>query len=314
MTVSAIGFGCGNVGGVMIRGTPSEQREAVALALGAGIRYFDTAPSYADGVSETTLGRTLRELRADALVGTKFNAVPEDPDLGSAIARSLEASLGRLGRDHVDLLQLHSRIASASSRKKPAASVDTVVGPIADTLNELKRSGKIRAAGFTGLGDPAAVLRVAESGRFDTVQAYVNVFNPSAAFAGAAPQGEPDFTGLIERAAARGLGVLAIRVLAAGAVSGSDRHGNASPTGGSLMSGLSFERDVSRSHHLGAPVASLGLESAAELALRFAISVPGVSTALVGFSSLEQVRDAQRFADRGALTPAGIASIRALTV
>lgn len=78
MIVPVIGFGCGNVGGLMIRGTPAKQREAVAAALDGGIRYFDTAPSYGDGVSETLLGRTLRDLRADALVGTKFNVEPDD--------------------------------------------------------------------------------------------------------------------------------------------------------------------------------------------------------------------------------------------
>jgi aryl-alcohol dehydrogenase-like predicted oxidoreductase len=211
----------------------------------------------------------------------------------------------------VDLLQLHSRIASTSSGKTPLSVAD-VTGPVADALDGLKREGKIRAAGFTGLGDPGAVLRAAESGRFDTVQAYVNVFNASAAYPGAAPAGEPDFAGLIPRAAATGLGVLAIRVLAAGAVSGSQRHANASAGGGSLVPGLSFDRDVDRSAQLAATIAALGLESAAELAIRFAISIAGVSTALVGFSSVDQVRDAVRYASRGGLAPAAADRIRAL--
>ena len=311
MTVSAIGFGCGNVGGLMIRGTPAEQREGVAVALDAGIRYFDTAPSYGDGASEAALGRTLRELRADVLVGTKFNVEPEEADVGGAMRRSLEASLARLGRDHVDLLQLHSRIAGSRSGKKPALSVELVTGPIAEILSELKRSGTIRAAGFTGLDEPDSLLRVVESGHFDTVQAYLNIFNLSAAYAGAAPGGQPDFAGLIGRAATDGLGVIAIRVLAAGAVSGADRAANASPGGGSLMPGLSFDDDVRRSGRPEAIIAALGLENAAELAIRCAITVPGVSTALVGFSGVAQVEDAARYAARGPLRPDAMERIRA---
>ena len=310
LIVSAIGFGCGNVGGLMIRGTPAEQREAVAVALESGIRYFDTAPSYGDGVSETSLGQVLRDLRADVVVGTKFNTEATDPDLAAAIRRSLDASLARLGRDHVDLLQLHSRLAGSRTGKKPALTVDRVLGPIVDAVDGLKRAGKIRAAGFTGLGDPPALLAVAESGRFDTVQAYVNVFNSSAAYAGAAPDGEPDFAGLIGRAAARGMGVLAIRVLAAGAVSGAERHANASPGGGSLMPGLGFDRDVARSDRVATSAAALGIQTPAELAIRFALAVPGVSTALVGFSSLDQVRAAVTYAERGPLTPVAVQAIR----
>ncbi len=55
--VSEIGFGCGNVGGLMVRGSHDEQVEAVSRALELGIDYFDTAPSYGDGRSETNLGR-----------------------------------------------------------------------------------------------------------------------------------------------------------------------------------------------------------------------------------------------------------------
>ena len=58
--VSEIGFGCGNVGGLMIRGERSAQVRAVARALELGINYFDTAPSYGDGQSETNLGQALK--------------------------------------------------------------------------------------------------------------------------------------------------------------------------------------------------------------------------------------------------------------
>src|SRR5688500_2002538 len=94
--VSALGFGCGSVGGLMVRGDPGDQRRAVARALDAGITYFDTAPSYGDGRSEENLGRTLRELDAwgRVVVGTKLRLSREEyTDAPAAIRRSLERSL-----------------------------------------------------------------------------------------------------------------------------------------------------------------------------------------------------------------------------
>src|SRR5581483_124792 len=98
LRVSALGFGCGNVGGLMVRGAPAERERAVARALELGIDYFDTAPSYGDGLSERHLGAALRALRATPAVGTKFQLAPADRrDVAGAMARSLEASLARLG-------------------------------------------------------------------------------------------------------------------------------------------------------------------------------------------------------------------------
>ena len=78
LTVSEIGFGCGNVGGLLIRGERSEQLRAVDRAIELGITYFDTAAQYGDGVSEQNLGAALRELRPDVLVGTKLGLTPAD--------------------------------------------------------------------------------------------------------------------------------------------------------------------------------------------------------------------------------------------
>ena len=77
MQLSVLGFGCGAVGGLMVRGDPADQERAVARALDAGINYFDTAVAYGDGESEKNLGRILRKLKpADAMVGTKVRLRP----------------------------------------------------------------------------------------------------------------------------------------------------------------------------------------------------------------------------------------------
>src|SRR6266545_4297116 len=114
LTVSTLGFGCGNVGGLIIRGTPAERERGVARAMELGVNYFDTAPSYGDGESERNLGQVLKALRAQVHVGTKFRLDPRDlADIPGAIARSLDESLRRLGMERVDLFQLHNRIEPA---------------------------------------------------------------------------------------------------------------------------------------------------------------------------------------------------------
>src|SRR5205807_7093266 len=121
-----------------------------------------------------------------------------------------------------------------------------------------------------------------------TAQCYFNALNPSAGYAKAAG-GSVDFDGLIDTAAGAGLGVINIRVMAAGAVSGSaERAENASSIGGAgLAGGADFESDVARAKRLEAFVKELGLEAGAELSFRFALAKPGISTVLIGFSILD---------------------------
>src|SRR5271167_1575504 len=112
MQLSVLGFGCGAVGGFMVRGDPAEQERTVARAIANGVNYFDTAVQYGDGESEKNLGRVLRKLKpANAIVGTKVRLPPADfRRIADAVATSLEGSLARLGRDHVDIFHLHNAI------------------------------------------------------------------------------------------------------------------------------------------------------------------------------------------------------------
>src|SRR5438876_1152847 len=140
LTVSTLGFGCGNVGGLIIRGTPAERERAVARAIELGINYFDTAPSYGDGQSEQNLGQVLKALKPKVYVGTKFRVDGSDlADIPGAVGRSLDASLRRLGVERVDLLQLHNRI--EPSRGAGAVSLKDVVR--AQQLAPLVREGHV---------------------------------------------------------------------------------------------------------------------------------------------------------------------------
>src|SRR5438445_2780531 len=105
MQLSVLGFGCGAVGGLMVRGDPLDQERAVARAIEAGVNYFDTAVQYGNGESEKNLGRVLQKLKPpNVAVGTKVRLPASDYGrIADAVTASLEASLARLRLDRVDI-------------------------------------------------------------------------------------------------------------------------------------------------------------------------------------------------------------------
>ena len=77
LKVSELGFGCGSIGGLMVRGERKDQLRVVTRAIESGINYFDTARIYGDGQSETNLGQVLKELKSDVVVGTKVQQLEQ---------------------------------------------------------------------------------------------------------------------------------------------------------------------------------------------------------------------------------------------
>jgi aryl-alcohol dehydrogenase-like predicted oxidoreductase len=200
----------------------------------------------------------------------------------------------------VDVFHLHNPIGLARS-EHGQLDLRTVLGEVARELEAVKDAGLARHIGFTGLGESAALREVVLAEPFETVQAYFNALNPSAGYTGHAA-GQQDFEGLIDTAARAGRGVIVIRVLAAGAAVGLvERPANAGETGPSLAGGGTYADDLSRAAQLRALADELGLENAVELALRFSLSKPGVSTVLVGYSNFGQLEEAIRYAERGPL-------------
>ena len=152
MPLSMLGFGCGSVGGLMVRGARAEQERAVAHALEVGINYFDTAASYGNGASEENLGSTLRTLGvANVFIGTKVGLRPaEFGSIGHAITESLHASLRRLQRDHVDILHLHNAITLNGGGE--SLSVRQVLEEVVPAFQALRTAGKLRLTGLTAIG------------------------------------------------------------------------------------------------------------------------------------------------------------------
>ena len=307
MQISLLGFGCGGVGGLMVRGAPAEQDRAVARALQVGVNYFDTAVQYGNGESEKNLGRVLRTLKPDnVIVGTKVRLpAAEFSRIRSAVAESLEASLWRLRMERVDIFHLHNAISTAGGGE--TLSVQQVLNEVVPAFQRLREQGKTRFLGITAVGDTPALQQVLDAGAFDSAQVSYNMLNPSAAVP--LPDGYPaqDYGRLFEHTQAAGVGVIGIRVLAAGALSGvSERHPVASPPPEPIGSALSYDADLARAQRLMPLVTEGFAGSLAEAAVRFAISHPAMGTILVGMATPEQFEAALAAVQKGALPQAAL--------
>ena len=170
MQLSVLGFGCGAVGGLMVRGDPADQERTIARAIAAGVNYFDTAVLYGDGASEENLGRVLRKLKpADVIVGTKVRLPPGGRGrIADAMTMSLDGSLVRLGLDRVDIFHLHNPVTETGGGS--SLSVSQVLDDVVPAFERLRGHGKIRFLGITALGDTAALRQVIDAGAFDSAR------------------------------------------------------------------------------------------------------------------------------------------------
>jgi L-galactose dehydrogenase/L-glyceraldehyde 3-phosphate reductase len=301
LTLSEIGFGCGPTAGLIASGRRDEQRHAVQRALELGIDYFDTAPVYGAGESERNLGAVLRDLGATPRVATKVAIEQADfGDVRGAILRSVEGSLARLKLPRIAVLHLHNRVGPERAAKAEFGSgallcIDDVLGArgVAETFAGLRAQGVVECFGCSAYGgDMTAVAQVVASGAFDCIQVHYSIVNTSAWEP--APPGSRlrDYRGIAQRAAAAGLGVIALRVLEAGLLAGRAPAAQKARADGEAGAA---ERD--------SLAALLDGEPLNDVALRFALSRPAVTTALIGFSSGAQVEEAVASVAKGALPP-----------
>ena len=312
--ISVLGFGCGAVGGLMVRGSQSDQECAIARALDVGINYFDTAVRYGDGASERNLGSMLKKLGAtNALIGTKVGLRPgEINSIAAAVTASLDASLRRLQRDDVDIFHLHNAITLAGGGD--SLSVRQVLEEVVPAFQALRAAGKTRLLGLTAIGETAALRQVIDSGLFGSAQVPYNMLNPSAGSALPADYPAQDYGLLFENTRRARVGVVGIRVLAGGALSGiSDRHPIASPAPDPIGSALSYQTDLRRAAHLMPLVTEGFADTLSEAAIRFAIATPAMGTILVGMASVDEFEAALAAVLKGPLPAAAIERVAELT-
>ncbi len=303
--VSELIFGCGDVGGLLVKGAPDDMVAGVKRALDAGVNWFDTAAAYGQGRSETSLGRVLKELGASPHVSTKVRLdTSKLGDIAGEIERSVGESLARLGRDRVDLLQFHNAVTPATGARSIGLDEVLKSGGVADGLHRMRDQGLTRFVGFTALGDAASCRAVIELGRFDCAQIYLNMLNPSAARAMPARWTGQDFGNLIAACRAQQMGVIAIRAMAAGILAGFGR-----PVPQAI---LTSDTDMTEEERKTRAVfAALGTAhgTQAQSALRFVLANPDVSAANIGFADPGQVDEALAACDAGPLPAAALGAL-----
>ncbi len=292
--ISEIGFGCGNNAVLMVKASRQEQVKAVRHALERGINFFDTAFAYGLGKSEENLGAILRELGAEPVISTKIRLGADClGDVRAATIRAVEAGLSRLQRDHVDFVQLHTRVTLARGMgKRFSLTPQDVLGPngVIEGFKTMRDRGKVGYFGFSGLGDPKALHELVDSGEFQGFQAYYNLLNPSAGQPVPKEFSAQDYGLIIGRAAAKGMGAFVIRILAAGALTADPNAGGGSSPE-PLSPGSDYNLDLQRAEKIKAALGVSGKELT-QVAIRFGLMNPKISTVLVGFSNTTHIDEA----------------------
>ena len=301
LTLSEIGFGCGGNAGLMVGGSAREQEFAVGGALDFGINYFDNAPDYGDGRAEEALGRALKTLRKRPFVTSKVEVRADDlGDIGGHVLRSVEASLRRLGLDHLDVVQIHNGPAAGRPRLAGRDYAQLWVedylrpgGAIAG-LERAIRDGKARYAGFICRGDDGAeVRRLLDTRLFHLINVPYSLLNPTAGRE--LPPGltvERDYANVITAARERGVGTAIYSPLAGGVLSDDAVHGR--PRHPLARPAREDDEKAARRRMSAAALRFLGEEtglSLAQAAFRFILMHEGVTTALGGFSSIAQMEE-----------------------
>jgi L-galactose dehydrogenase/L-glyceraldehyde 3-phosphate reductase len=310
LEVSRLTFGCGAVGGLMTKGDAADQDRAIAWARDNGINFFDTAASYGDGISETNLGRALNGNTDGIVVSTKVGLSNNDlTDVADAVAKSLDASLTRLKLDHVDIFQLHNTLGRSDHRG--TLSVDQVLDDVIPAFEKLKDAGKTRFLGFTAKGEVDDLHKLVKCGAFSSAQIFYNLLVPSAGEAVPADYPADDFRQLLDVAMVNGVGSIGVRVLAGGALSGSEaRHPLGMSSVDPIGSKTDYATDVQRARQFIPLVEAGHAASLPELAVRYVISNPALATTEIGIATLEELQQAAAAVNKGPLSDEALAQIR----
>lgn len=262
-------------------GNQNEVDQMVARALDAGINLVDTADAY--GESEEMLGRALKGRRDDVVLASKFaRPIGEDPNHqgGSRrwIVTAVENSLRRLQTDHLDLYQMH--------RPDPGTDIEETLS----ALTDLVRSGKVRAIGSSDMpaSDIVEAQWVSERRgleRFRTEQPHYSLLDRSI---------EREVLPVAER---YGMGTVIWSPLASGMLTGRVRRGQDTDLRRSRMfAALRDERRIDAVEEFVPLAAEAGMPLT-HLALAFVIAHPGVTAALIGPRTMEQLDDLLAAAD-----------------
>jgi|SRR5579875_305407 len=293
LQVSVLGYGAWGIGKTMWVGADdSESLRALRLAIEKGANFIDTALVYGDGHSEKLVGQAVRDFGGGVYVASKVppkngiwpapSGVPASEAFPATwVIECTERSLANLGLETIDVQQFH------------VWSDEWVgQGDWALAIERLKEQGKIRFFGIS-INDhqPGNALALVRTGLVDTVQVIYNVFDQS-------PEDD-----LFPGAAEADVGVIVRVPFDEGGLTGKIRPGTEFPEGDFRNRYFRGDRrrEVWERAQAIAKDLDVGIEGLPEVALRFAISHPAVSTVIPGMRSLRNVEANVAAAELGAL-------------
>ena len=307
--ISEMTLGGGFVGGLLLHAPDDVKRECIAACLDAGMNWLDTAADYGNGESEKAISWLIGELPADKRphISTKvrLDATRRD-NFPDQVRASIEGSLERLKVDRVDLLILHNPLVPEPDRA--TLTLDEAFG-VMDCFDELRGEGLFDHVGFTALGDGPTVRAAIASGRFDMAQVYYNMLNPTAGFAlgdeASANWSDSDFTGLLDTCREHDVGVMNIRIFAAGVLATDERHGREIP----ITANAQMEAEEARARAVRTALGERG-ETRSQTAIRFGLTHPAVSTVVFGVAEMAHVHQALAAPGLGPLEEETLAALR----
>lgn len=265
MEVSVLGFGAAEIG--YGRAEQSIVDKLLHSALDSGLNALDTAECY--DISEELIGKSVASRRKDFYLFTKVGHWPEDGWTAAGIGKSIDRSLERLKTDYVDIVQLHSCGKDVLEK-----------GEVIDALERAKKAGKTRYIGYSG--DSVAARYAVETGRFDTLMISISI----------ADQEAIEMT--LPLAREKNMGVIVKRGIANGVW-----RFDSLPENGYVQEYWRRMQKLDFDFCKGERRTGDGPESAASIALRFTLGLPGVHTTVVGTTNPD------RFAQNAALLKAG---------
>jgi aryl-alcohol dehydrogenase-like predicted oxidoreductase len=293
LEVSELGYGTWGIGGGMWIGAEDDESvRALRRAIELGVNFLDTALAYGDGHSEEIVGRVVREAESEVYVATKVppkNRLWPARDGTSAreafpadwVVECTEQSLANLGLERIDVQQFH-------------VWSDEWVGESdwLDAVERLKRDGKIRFFGVS-INDhqPENAIRLIESGAVDTVQVIYNIFDQS-------PEDE-----LFPATEFADVGVIVRVPFDEGSLTGTVRPDTEFPAGDFRERYFADGRKAEVWDRVQQIAADLGVavDEIGEIALRFCLSHPAVSTVIPGMRSVRNVERNVAAVERGPL-------------
>jgi aryl-alcohol dehydrogenase-like predicted oxidoreductase len=302
MTVSEIGYGAWGIGQSMWLGAhDDESLDALNRAVDLGVTMIDTALAYGNGHSEELVGRVVRERSDEIVVATKIppknmtwpapsGIDPDEAFPADYVRACTERSLRNLGLDTIDVQQFHVWSDDWVGR-----------GSWLDGIEALKSEGKIRAFGVS-INDhqPANALKLIESGDVDSVQVIYNVFDQS-------PEDE-----LLPACEQHGIGLLARVPFDEGSLTGRIGPDTEFPDGDFRNRYFRGDRKQQVAERVQAILDELGIErdQLPELALRYILSHPAVSTVIPGMRTVRNVERNAAVGDGKGLPAEQVATLK----